>query len=238
MTKSSSCLPPPRRRLSRGAGAAEAIGIIDGYFERVPSVWHKEILWAMAEGIHVFGSASMGALRAAELLPSAWMASAASSRRSCRRARGRRRGRRDPRAGRDRLPRSVRGHGQHPPHSGAGRANGASSSATTPASAGSRRQGAALPRPDLRAAARARRRPLDAPAVLAALRAWPPQGRVDQKREDALAMLAAMQMPLASDPEPLRVDYALEWTAHVGRCSRHLCWLTDARQQRGGMAGR
>ena len=44
-----------------------AIGIIDGYFEGVPSVWHKEILWAMAQGIHVFGSASMGALRAAEL---------------------------------------------------------------------------------------------------------------------------------------------------------------------------
>jgi hypothetical protein len=44
-----------------------AIGIIDGYFEHVPSVWHKEILWAMREGIHVFGSASMGALRAAEL---------------------------------------------------------------------------------------------------------------------------------------------------------------------------
>ncbi|MFL5801075.1 MAG: TfuA-like protein [Roseiflexaceae bacterium] len=45
----------------------QAIGIIDGYFERVPAVWHKEILWAMAQGIHVFGSASMGALRAAEL---------------------------------------------------------------------------------------------------------------------------------------------------------------------------
>src|SRR5262245_31018092 len=44
-----------------------ALGIIDGYFQHVPSVWHKEILWAMAEGIHVFGSASMGALRAAEL---------------------------------------------------------------------------------------------------------------------------------------------------------------------------
>jgi hypothetical protein len=43
------------------------IGIIDGYFERMPSVWHKEILWAMSHGIHVFGSASMGALRAAEL---------------------------------------------------------------------------------------------------------------------------------------------------------------------------
>jgi hypothetical protein len=44
-----------------------AIAVIDGYFERVPSVWHKEILWAMAQGIHVYGSASMGALRAAEL---------------------------------------------------------------------------------------------------------------------------------------------------------------------------
>lgn len=46
-----------------------AIGLIDGYFEQVPSVWHKEILWALSQGIHVFGSASMGALRAAELEP-------------------------------------------------------------------------------------------------------------------------------------------------------------------------
>jgi hypothetical protein len=45
----------------------KVIGIIDGYFERVPSVWHKEILWSMSRGIHVFGGASMGALRAAEL---------------------------------------------------------------------------------------------------------------------------------------------------------------------------
>jgi len=44
-----------------------AIGIIDGYFENVPSVWHKEILYAMSRDIPVFGSASMGALRAAEL---------------------------------------------------------------------------------------------------------------------------------------------------------------------------
>jgi hypothetical protein len=43
------------------------IGVIDGYFERVPTVWHKEILWAMANGIHVYGAASIGALRAAEL---------------------------------------------------------------------------------------------------------------------------------------------------------------------------
>ena len=44
-----------------------AIGIIDGFFESTPSVWHKEVLWAMAQGIHVFGASSMGALRAAEL---------------------------------------------------------------------------------------------------------------------------------------------------------------------------
>ena len=45
------------------------IGVVDGYFEIVPTVWHKEILWAMAQGIHVYGSASIGALRAAELAP-------------------------------------------------------------------------------------------------------------------------------------------------------------------------
>src|SRR5262245_36118363 len=43
------------------------IGIIDGYFETVATVWHKEILWALTQGIHVYGAASIGALRAAEL---------------------------------------------------------------------------------------------------------------------------------------------------------------------------
>ena len=43
------------------------IGVADGYFEIMPTVWHKEILWAMAQGIHVYGAASIGALRAAEL---------------------------------------------------------------------------------------------------------------------------------------------------------------------------
>jgi len=45
----------------------KAIGIVDGYFERVPAVWHKEIMWIMAQGVHVFGAAGLGALRAAEL---------------------------------------------------------------------------------------------------------------------------------------------------------------------------
>lgn len=46
-----------------------AIAIVDGYFAAVPAVWHKEILWALAQGVRVFGASSMGALRAAELEP-------------------------------------------------------------------------------------------------------------------------------------------------------------------------
>ena len=63
---------PPATQGDVYAAARErpwAIGLIDGYFERVPAVWHKEILWAMSQGVHVFGAASMGALRAAELWP-------------------------------------------------------------------------------------------------------------------------------------------------------------------------
>jgi len=43
------------------------IGMIDGHFENVPAPWHKEILWVMQQGVHVYGASSMGALRAAEL---------------------------------------------------------------------------------------------------------------------------------------------------------------------------
>lgn len=43
------------------------IVLIDGYFESVPAVWHKEILYALSLGIKVYGCSSMGALRAAEL---------------------------------------------------------------------------------------------------------------------------------------------------------------------------
>src|SRR5262245_18187752 len=45
----------------------KVIAIIDGLFQRVPAVWHKEILFALSQGVRVFGSSSMGALRAAEL---------------------------------------------------------------------------------------------------------------------------------------------------------------------------
>jgi len=45
---------------------ASAIGIIDGNFEYVAPIWHKEILYALSRGIRVYGAASMVALRAAE----------------------------------------------------------------------------------------------------------------------------------------------------------------------------
>jgi len=52
--------------LRRRRGVTQ-IAIIDGYFERMAAVWHKELLLAIERGITVWGAASMGALRAAEL---------------------------------------------------------------------------------------------------------------------------------------------------------------------------
>jgi hypothetical protein len=45
------------------------IGLVDGRFEDVAAVWHKEILYALSRGVVVYGAASMGALRAAECHP-------------------------------------------------------------------------------------------------------------------------------------------------------------------------
>ncbi len=45
---------------------ATAIGLIDGHYEQVGAAWHKEILYALSNGVEVLGAASMGALRAAE----------------------------------------------------------------------------------------------------------------------------------------------------------------------------
>lgn len=44
----------------------DIIGLIDGVFLSLPSVWHKEILYAIEQGVAVYGASSMGALRAAE----------------------------------------------------------------------------------------------------------------------------------------------------------------------------
>jgi hypothetical protein len=45
---------------------SSAIGLIDGHFQQAGAVWHKEILFALASGVTVYGSSSMGALRASE----------------------------------------------------------------------------------------------------------------------------------------------------------------------------
>ncbi len=64
-------VPPVERGDVRAAVLAgyRVLGLIDGYFEHVPSVWHKEILMALDEGCSVVGASSLGALRAAELEP-------------------------------------------------------------------------------------------------------------------------------------------------------------------------
>lgn len=45
---------------------ATCIGLVDGGFEYQPPVWHKEILYGLSMGVRIFGSSSMGALRAVE----------------------------------------------------------------------------------------------------------------------------------------------------------------------------
>jgi hypothetical protein len=189
----------------------QAIGIIDGYFEGVLAVWHKEILWAMAEGIHVFGSASMGALRAAELHAFGMV-------------------------GVGRIFEAYR-DGELEDDDEVAVIHGPSETgylALSEALVNIRRtlseaEFAAVISPSSRDALvrlakelfyhdRTFARLLEAidesfPAgEIDALRAWLPQGRVDQKREDALAMLDEMKALLAGEPEPMRVDYTLEWT--------------------------
>lgn len=64
------CYHPPVRcgdLMSLLRLAPKKIIIIDGFYETVPAAWHKEILLAMEFGVAVWGAASIGALRAAEL---------------------------------------------------------------------------------------------------------------------------------------------------------------------------
>jgi hypothetical protein len=196
-----------------------AIGIIDGYFEGVPSVWHKEILWAMAQGIHVFGSASMGALRAAELCDFGMQGSGLIFE-------AYRTNRLSPYAGPFEDDDEVAViHG--PPETGYValseamvniRATLAQAEQDSVVEASTRDALAALAkglyyheRSYERLLVLAAEASLPAPQI-AALRAWLPHGRIDQKRLDAQAMLAAMAALLAGDAAPKQVDYELEWT--------------------------
>lgn len=196
-----------------GLRRALAIGIIDGYFERQPAVWHKEILWAMTQGIHVYGSASMGAIRAAELASFGmegvgWIFEAF----------------------RDGLLEDddevVLTHGDeevdYRPTSEAMvniRRSLAEAEAASVISAHTRMVIERVTKelfyperiyPRILKLAAERGSP---PAELNAFSEWLVHGRVDQKREDALLMLQAMRKHL-TDPKPKRVSFVLEHTIY------------------------
>jgi hypothetical protein len=197
-----------------------AIGIIDGYFEQVPSVWHKEILWAMSRGIHVFGCASMGALRAAELQPFGMV-------------------------GIGRIFEAFR-DGELEDDDEVAVAHGTDADGFTPYSEALVNIRATLLAAELGGIIRApvRRALLDAakatfyadrtypfllrrgdedglpPTELASLRAWLARERVNQKRQDALDMLETMRQLLSQDPAPKRVRYYFEPTVFWDRACR------------------
>ncbi len=218
------CLPPVTQgdlyRIAQRRPTA--IGIVDGYFGGAPSVWHKEILWALSQGIPVFGSASMGALRAAELHIYGMQGV----------------GRifeafRDGELEDDDEVAVVHGPGE------TGFAAASVPMVNIRATLRRAQTSGLLSDPSgekLAAIAKSLFFPHRAwPAILQAagiegldgdeilrLRDWLPQGSVDQKRADALQMLAAMQQVPAGG-EPRQPNFRFEWThlwdEMVGRTS-------------------
>lgn len=189
-----------------------AIGIIDGYFEQVPAVWHKEILWAMSRGIHVYGSASMGALRAAEL-EAFGMVGVGEVFEDYRAAV---------------LEDDDEVAVVHAPAEMGYRV--LSEAMVNMRSTLEAAAAAGIVSPSTREALvrcakglfypersypllleRAASEGLPA-RELDALRVWLPGGRIDRKRQDALAMLRHMRDELTARPQPKRVTYSLEFT--------------------------
>lgn len=190
-----------------------AIGIIDGSFDQVPAVWHKEIMWVMGHGVHVFGAAGLGALRAAEL-GSFGMRGAGWIYRAFR----------DGTLDRDdevAVRHAAAGDGYRPLSEAmvnirrtleAAQRQGIISAGTSGILADA---AAALfyrdrTWPDLLRAAEAAR---SEPGELDALRRWLPAGRIDQQAADATAMLREMRGFLAGDPAPQQVSWAMADTA-------------------------
>jgi hypothetical protein len=202
-----------------------AIGIIDGYFESVPAVWHKEILWAMKEGVHVYGSASLGALRAAELAPFG-MEGVGTIFEAFR----------DGELEDDDEVALVHG----PPESGyrpyseamvnirRTLADATGAGVLSPATRVTLEELAkALFYPDRTYPLLLQRAHAAAPEPeLEVFRQWLPQGRADQKREDALAMLRLMRERMGTHPGTKRVHYWFEHTDMWEEASSHAGDLT------------
>jgi hypothetical protein len=213
-----------------------AIGLVDGYFESVPSIWHKEILWAMRRGVHVFGAGSMGALRAAELASFGMRGYGVIFE-----------------AYRDGV---LDGYEAEPfedddevavVHGPADSGYIAASEAMvnircTLVSAGRAGVVGSSTRAQLAGIAKALHFPersyerllQDARAMglpedeLEALRAWLPAGRVNQKRSDALAMLEAMGAFLDADPGRAEARFHFEHTTLWERASAEMLQARSA----------
>lgn len=188
-------------------GGARAILLVDGVFERAVPVWHKEILWALTQGTHVFGAASMGALRAAELAAYGMVGVGA--------------------VFADYRSRLLEADDEVAVLHGPAEAGFA---AVTEALVNVRATLAAAVAAEVvvaadaaaaLAAARAihfRDRTWELllarldPALAGRLRAWLPAGRVDRKRLDALELLDHAGLFLAGDPPPFRPGFAFAWT--------------------------
>lgn len=198
----------------------QVIGLIDGRFDTTPAVWHKEILWAMSQGVHVWGSASMGALRAVELAPFGMQGEGEVFRAYQR----------------GELEDDDEVAVTHGPAETGYRALSVAlvNIRATLAAA----QARAVIRADTRAgleglakalfyADRTYPRLLRAGAQagldgrdLAALRAWLPTGQVDQKRADALDMLRVIRDRLRAGLPPQRVRYYFEHTEYWDKVQR------------------
>lgn len=217
------CLPPVRQGdIYRAASSRQprAIGIVDGVFQHVPSVWHKEILWAMASGIHVFGAASMGALRAAELHSFGMVGVG-------RIFEGYRSGTLEPYGDAQFEDDDEVALIHGPPETGYVALSEAMVNIRATLSAAARAGviGASSREALVRIAKamfyqeRTYESLLERAAgagmaaqEIAALRDWLPRGKVNLKRDDALEMLAAMRAFLQADPAPKQVGYAFAHT--------------------------
>jgi len=210
------CLPPARhgdilRALSM-TPKPRVLAIIDGLFRTVPAVRHKEILWALSQGVHVFGAASMGALRAAELCDFGMVGVGSVFA--------------DYQSGRIEDDDEVAvEHG--PAELGflqlsdamvdiratlsAALQNGIIGQCTADCLIRHAKQLFYARRnwPDL--IAHARRFACD-PAEVKALEVWLPAGQVKRKRQDALEMLATIRDFMATDPPPFQAKFSFERT--------------------------
>jgi hypothetical protein len=198
-----------------------AIGIVDGYFRQVPAVWHKEIMWVMERGVHVFGAAGLGALRAAEL-DTFGMRGVGWVYRAFRdgildrddEVAVRHAGAEDGYRAQSEAMVNVRATLQ------AARDQGIISTAARQALTvtGTALFYAERTWPHLLATAEAAGG--DA-AEIGALRRWLPGGRIDQQAEDTLAMLRDMQGFLATDPAPQQVSWSMAYTARWEAVRHH-----------------